>query len=77
MRETVRSGTATVVDLPGTPVGAKTGTAEIGTATPPKTHAWLIGYRGDLAFAVLVEEGDSGSHTAGPVARQFLEAVTR
>jgi cell division protein FtsI/penicillin-binding protein 2 len=77
MRETVRSGTATVVDLPGTPVGAKTGTAEFGTATPPKTHAWLIGYRGDLAFAVLVEEGDSGSHTAGPVARQFLEAVTR
>ena len=53
---------------------AKTGTAEYGTATPPLTHAWMVAGRGDLAVAVYVEKGDSGSKTAGPLLKQFLEA---
>ena len=41
-------------------VHGKTGTAEFGTKNPPETHAWFVGYQGDVAFAVLVEEGKSG-----------------
>ena len=36
---------------------AKTGTAEYGTESPPRTHGWAIGFSGDLAFAVIVEDG--------------------
>ena len=76
MQDTVNAGTASVLDLPGVQVGAKTGTAEYGTESPPRTHAWMVGFRGDLAFAVLVEDGESGSKSAGPIARRFLQAVT-
>jgi cell division protein FtsI/penicillin-binding protein 2 len=73
MQQTVRSGTARVLALPGEPVGAKTGTAEYGTQRPPRKHAWMIGFRGDVAFAVLVENADTGAKSAGPVARAFLQ----
>ncbi len=55
---------------------AKTGTAEYGTATPPATHAWMVAAKGDLAVAVYVETGDSGSKTAGPLLKAFLEAYS-
>ncbi|SDS90189.1 Cell division protein FtsI/penicillin-binding protein 2 [Nocardioides scoriae] len=61
-----------LADLPGQPVIAKTGTAEFGDAEPLQTHAWMVAGRGDLAVAVFVEEGASGSQTAGPVLRAFL-----
>ncbi|NYI07664.1 penicillin-binding transpeptidase domain-containing protein [Allostreptomyces psammosilenae] len=60
--------------LPGE-VGAKTGTAEFGTENPPRTHAWMIGYQDDVAFAVLLEDGGSGGRDAGPVARAFLDEL--
>jgi cell division protein FtsI/penicillin-binding protein 2 len=78
MGEVVSSGTATV--LKGTPGGAvrgKTGTAEFGTKNPPETHAWFVGYQGDVAFAVLVEKGASGGSVAAPVAKRFLTALAR
>ena len=76
MREVVTSGTATVLaGAPGGPVMAKTGTAEYGNGTPPKTHAWLIGYQGDLAFAVYVQDGSSGGTVAAPVALRFLRTL--
>ncbi|WP_051426281.1 penicillin-binding transpeptidase domain-containing protein [Jiangella gansuensis] len=59
-------------DVPGDPVGAKTGTAEYGTEQPPRTHAWMVGFQGDLAVAVFVEDGESGSQTAGPLLEAFL-----
>ena len=55
---------------------AKTGTAEYGTANPPLTHAWMVAARGDLAVAVYVETGDSGSKSAGPLLKAFLEAYS-
>ncbi|HEU4999477.1 MAG TPA: penicillin-binding transpeptidase domain-containing protein [Lapillicoccus sp.] len=55
---------------------AKTGTAEYGTANPPLTHAWMVAAKGDLAVAVYVEKGDSGSKTAGPLLKSFLEAYS-
>lgn len=78
MLDTVTSGTAEVLrPVPGPPVGAKTGTAEFGTATPPDTHAWLVAVQGDLAAAVFVEEGQSGSTTAGPLLADFLARMQR
>ncbi len=76
MRAVVERGSGSVLaDLPGAPVIAKTGTAEFGDKPPLPTHAWMIAGRGDLAVAVFVERGESGSQTAGPVLEQFLRAV--
>ncbi len=54
---------------------AKTGTAEYGDDSPPKTHAWMLGVQGDLAVAVFVATGQSGSATAGPILASFLRAA--
>ena len=75
MRGVDTSGTGTAANLPGAPVYGKTGTAEFGSANPPQTHAWFIGYRGDLAFAVLVEGGGVGGAVAAPIAAKFLQAA--
>lgn len=75
MREAVASGTGTAATLPGEPVAGKTGSAEFGTASPPETHAWFVGFRGEVAFAVLVEGGGAGGEVAAPLARAFLERL--
>jgi cell division protein FtsI/penicillin-binding protein 2 len=76
MRGVVERGSGRVLgDLPGGPVIAKTGTAEFGEKPPLPTHAWMVAARGDLAVAVFVERGDSGSGTAGPLLHEFLEQV--
>jgi hypothetical protein len=76
MRGVVERGSGRVLgDLPGGPVIAKTGTAEFGDKPPLPTHAWMVAARGDLAVAVFVERGDSGSGTAGPLLHEFLEQV--
>jgi cell division protein FtsI/penicillin-binding protein 2 len=54
---------------------AKTGTAEFGDKLPLPTHAWMVGGQGDLAVAVFVDRGSSGSGTAGPVLEAFLRAA--
>jgi cell division protein FtsI/penicillin-binding protein 2 len=79
MRLVVTSGTAAgqFRGVPGAPVFAKTGTAEFGSASPPPTHAWLIGWQSNVAFAAFVEEGRSGGSVAGPVVRRFLTALHR
>jgi cell division protein FtsI/penicillin-binding protein 2 len=73
MRLVVTSGTGTAANLPGAPVYGKTGTAEYGTGTPPPTHAWFVGFRGDIAFAVIVEGGGIGGQAAAPIAAKFLK----
>jgi hypothetical protein len=71
MRAVVTVGTAANVGLPAGTFG-KTGTAEFGTAKNPRSHAWFVGYHGDLAFAVLVEGGGVGADASGPIANAFL-----
>ena len=72
MRAVVTSGTAAGVGFPAGVYG-KTGTAQYGTGT--HSHGWFIGYRGDVAFAVLVEGGGYGANSAGPVANAFLRKI--
>jgi cell division protein FtsI/penicillin-binding protein 2 len=74
MSAVVAEGTAAGAGLPAGTFG-KTGTAEFGNANPPATHAWFIGFRGDLAFAVLVEGGGVGGRVAAPLAARFLRAI--
>ncbi|GAC1362006.1 MAG: hypothetical protein NVSMB32_01850 [Actinomycetota bacterium] len=70
----VAQGTGTAAQLPGTPVAGKTGTAEFGSGNPPATHAWFVGFRGPIAFAVVVEGGGVGGRVAAPLAAKFLSA---
>jgi cell division protein FtsI/penicillin-binding protein 2 len=74
MRQVVTEGTAATANLPAG-VGGKTGTAEFGTGDPLPTHAWFIGFRGDLAFAVVVEDGGVGGRVAAPIAARFLAGL--
>jgi cell division protein FtsI/penicillin-binding protein 2 len=72
MRLVVTNGTGGAVSSAGSDISGKTGSAEFGNDDPPETHAWFIGYRDDLAFAVLVEAGGAGGSVAAPVAAEFL-----
>ena len=64
MASVVASGTAAA----GPPAGtyAKTGTAQYGTSTPLKIDAWLMGFKGNVAFAALaVRSPGNGGPTVG------------
>jgi cell division protein FtsI/penicillin-binding protein 2 len=71
----VARGSGTAAQVPGRTVAGKTGTAEFGSGDPPPTHAWFIGFSGDLAFAVLVEDGGVGGRDAAPLAAKFLRGL--
>jgi cell division protein FtsI/penicillin-binding protein 2 len=75
MRRVVREGSGTAAAVPGADIAGKTGTAEFGGGDPPPTHAWFIGIRGDLAVAVLVENGGVGGQVAAPLAGQVLAGL--
>ncbi|WP_433497545.1 penicillin-binding transpeptidase domain-containing protein [Sphaerimonospora sp. CA-214678] len=72
MSAVVTEGTAAGDGLPEGTAG-KTGTAEDWQGGPD--HAWFIGYRGDVAFAVFVEHGGTGAGAAAPIAARFLRAL--
>jgi cell division protein FtsI/penicillin-binding protein 2 len=74
MRLVVTSGTAASAGLPPGTFG-KTGTAEFGGGATPQTHAWFVGWRGDVAFAVVVEGGGVGGRVAAPIAAAFLRRL--
>lgn len=57
---------------------AKSGTAQIDDINANNT-AWFVGFMDDdkhpYAFVVMVEKGNSGSRTAGPIANKVLQAL--
>jgi membrane peptidoglycan carboxypeptidase len=70
MRGVVTDGSGTeLADTLGGPVHGKIGTAEFGEDNPRQTHAWFIGWQGDVALAVLVGEGRSGAASRRPSRR--------
>lgn len=78
MQAVVERGSGALLRDLGPGTLAKTGTAEYGEPGPDgdlPTHAWMIGGREDLAVAVFVEKGESGSGTAGPVLKEFLSSA--
>jgi cell division protein FtsI/penicillin-binding protein 2 len=76
-RDVVTQGTGTALASTPGDVHGKSGTAEYGGGDPPPTHAWFIAYRGDVALAVLVENGRSGGTVAAPIAAEFFAACDR
>lgn len=68
------NGTAAGAGLPAGTYG-KTGTAEFGPGPNPSQHAWFIGFKGDIAFAVFVYGGGVGGVVAAPVAARMLKAL--
>ncbi|MFI7694840.1 penicillin-binding transpeptidase domain-containing protein [Nonomuraea sp. NPDC049655] len=74
MAAVVSKGTARGSGLPAGTHG-KTGTAEFGTGDKLDTHAWFMGFKGDVAFAVVVEGGGTGGKVAAPVAATFLKGL--
>ena len=77
LKHTVDTGTARRVKIAGLDVYGKTGTAQ---NPHGNDHGWFLAFAGregkapEIAVAVFVEFGKSGSSVAGPVARQMLEA---
>ncbi|MFB9680183.1 penicillin-binding transpeptidase domain-containing protein [Streptosporangium vulgare] len=71
MGAVVTQGTASQAGLPPGTAG-KTGTAEVEGGGD---HAWFIGYRDSLAFAVFVRHGGAGGKVAAPIAARFLNAL--
>jgi cell division protein FtsI/penicillin-binding protein 2 len=72
MASVVASGTAAGQGLPAGTF-AKTGTAQYGTSSPLKTDAWLMGFKGDIAFACLVVNSNgNGGPTCGPIVARFF-----
>ena len=74
LRGVVTEGTArSAAGVPG--LVGKTGTAEFGTGEPLPTHAWFVGERNGVAFAVLLEGGGVGGRDAAPVGARFAAAL--
>ncbi|HWD69855.1 MAG TPA: penicillin-binding transpeptidase domain-containing protein [Solirubrobacteraceae bacterium] len=78
MASVVSSGTAAGQGLPAGTY-AKTGTAEYGTgpASKLKIDGWLMGYRGNVAFAIVTHDtgGGNGGPVNGPIIARFLNAI--
>ena len=59
----------------GIPMCAKTGTAEVGEGQLP--HGWMVGFSYEdsfpIAFVVVVENGDFGIKSAGPIASSMIK----
>ncbi len=79
MRAVVTSGTARLLNSSAIPIAGKTGTAELAKAA---SHAWFIGFAPygakngkQIAFAVLVENGQYGGTAAAPIAGEIVAAA--
>lgn len=76
MVQVVNSGTASALSGRGYTAAGKTGSAEFDEYG--NSHSWFIGYSNvenpDLAIAVIVENGGTGSQAAVPIAQQVFDA---
>jgi cell division protein FtsI/penicillin-binding protein 2/cell division protein FtsW (lipid II flippase) len=79
MRAVVSSGTGRVLNTSSIAIAGKTGTAELRKAP---SHAWFIGFAPygaksgkQIAFAVLVENGQYGGTAAAPIAGDIVAAA--
>ncbi|BCU78822.1 penicillin-binding transpeptidase domain-containing protein [Luteolibacter sp. LG18] len=71
-------GTASAVKLPDIQIGAKTGTAQVNLLL--KTHdCWTVAFapfeKPKYAVVVMVQDGGSGGHTAGPLVQHIIRGI--
>ena len=74
MHTAVTSGSAHGADVPGPPVYGQSALVEAGSGRSTQWQSWFVGYRGDVAFAVL-ESGSSAQLSASLLAGQFLNGL--
>ncbi len=76
MKKVVESGTASALSGRGYTAAGKTGSAEFDENG--SSHSWFIGYSNvdnpDIAVAVIVENGGTGSQAAVPIAGEIFDA---
>jgi penicillin-binding protein 2 len=83
MRACIATGTGRSATIPGFPLAGKTGTAEFETKLNNQdvrdNRAWLFGYgpyeNPRYAFCVVVEGGEAGGKTAGPIVKRIMEEI--
>ncbi|WP_439811947.1 penicillin-binding transpeptidase domain-containing protein [Streptomyces sp. P9-2] len=75
LRATVTEGTARALAPLAGEIGGKTGTAEVSDAQD--NNGWMVAHRDGVAVACVVEEGVTGSGSAGPVLHALLSAAPR
>jgi penicillin-binding protein 2 len=72
-------GTGHHAAVRGLSVAGKTGTAEFETREGRIKRAWFIGFapyeNPTVAMAIVIEDGESGGHTAAPVAGEILAGI--
>jgi cell division protein FtsI/penicillin-binding protein 2 len=74
MRDTVASGAARAANLRGEPVFGQVGAAPLTTQNVRTWVNWFVGFRGDVAIAVLTF-GNPHTAVATPVAARFLRGL--
>jgi len=74
MRAAVRSGAARGADVSGHPVYGQVGTTPLASGRRQRWATWFVGYRGDMAFAI-VEFSGSPQVSATPLAASFLRSA--
>jgi cell division protein FtsI/penicillin-binding protein 2 len=84
MLAVAREGTATAVQIPGVPIAAKTGTAELHNSNgladnPQNDDAWLVAFPAvanpPVAVGVMLVGAGAGGSSAAPIARAVLQRV--
>jgi penicillin-binding protein 2 len=75
LRRVVTQGSGRILSGLSIPVSGKTGTAQWHSEKPP--HAWFAGYapsdNPQLAFSILVEEGEEGSGITASIANDMMK----
>lgn len=78
MIKTSTEGTASLLEMDA---AVKTGTAEYTADGETRTHAWITGFtpceEPEYTITVFVEDGGSGSQTAGPILKEIIEYLQK
>ncbi len=79
MRDVVMQGTGRRVQICGTDVSAKTGTAEVDVRGTRHKNTWLMAFAPSedprIAIAMVIEDGESGGKTVAPLVKDVLVSI--